>query len=105
MKKLVTISLVSAALVSGTAFAATHEDVKADVKAIHKDNAAIEKQDDNIAENRAEKAKAKAEGDVVDQASESAQIGANKTVKAAKKVEKNLDEKILDHDTKHIETK
>lgn len=109
MKKLFVLSLISAVAISGAAFANSHEevkaDVKADVKAIHKDNAAIAKQDANLEENRAEKADAKAKGDVVDQASQSTQIGANKAVKALKKGEKAIDEKILEHHENKLEEK
>ena len=99
MKNLLVTTLIGATLVVGAAFAADQSDVNADVNAIHKDNAAIAHQNNNIAVNRAEKANAKANGNVADQASQSVQIGANKTVRAEKKnVEEPIDQKILNHD-------
>lgn len=104
MKKSLTLALVGALAFAPAAFAETKAEnaaeIKADKTAIAKDNAAIAKQDENLKENRAEKAAAKAEGDKLEQASESVQIGANKTVKAAKNAEKKVDEKVLEHDQK-----
>lgn len=103
MNKSLVFALVSALSIAPAAFAETTKaDVAADVKAIKKDDAAIARQDANIAVNRDEKADAKAEGDVAAQASESVQIGANKTVKAVKQGEKKVDEKILEHDQKKV---
>lgn len=104
MKHALIFALAGAVTLSGAALAETTKaDVAADVKAIHKDNAAIEKQEDNLDTNRAEKAEAKANGDVLKQASESVQIGANKTAITAKKAEKHVDKKILEHDKKEME--
>ena len=103
MKKSLTLALIGALAIAPAAFAeVTKEDIKADKAAIAKDDAAIAKQENNIEVNRAEKADAKAKGDVAAQASESVQIGANKTAKAAKETEKKVDEKILDHHEKKV---
>lgn len=107
MNKLIAIALVGAVSFAGAAFAETKAEDKADVKAsqnaIKKDDAAIAKQESNIEVNRAEKEAAKAEGNVADQASQSVQIGANKTAKAAKEAEKKVDQKILEHDKKKLQ--
>lgn len=81
------------------------DEVKADHGAIAKDNAAIGKQEENLEVNRAEKAKAKAEGNYARQASESVQIGANKAVMSGKKAEKHVDQKILEKDKKDVQEK
>lgn len=109
MKKSLTLAIIASLALAPAAFAETKAEAKADVKAsegaVAKDDAAIAKQDANIEVNRAEKADAKAKGDVAVQAKESVEIGANKTVKAAKKAEKKVDEKILEHDKKELEEK
>lgn len=103
MKKSLTLAMLASFVMAPAAFAeTTKEDIKKDKAAIAKDDAAIAKQDANIAVNRAEKADAKAEGDIAAQASESVQIGANKTVKAVKQGEKKVDEKILEHNEKKV---
>lgn len=85
---------------------AVHEEkaeVKASEGAIAKDNAAIAKQRANIAENRAEKAEAKAEGNLAVQAGESVSIGANKAVIGAKKLERSVDQEILEKDRRDLQ--
>ncbi len=104
MKKYVFIALIGSALISSAALAeTTHEDIAADKGAIHKDNVAIEKQNENIAVNRKEKAAAKANDNPVDQASQSVQIGANKVAKGAKEAEKSVDKEILEHHEKNLD--
>jgi len=99
MKNVLVMALVGATLVSGAAFADA-DDVAADKGAIAKDNAAIAKQNDNVAANRAAKADAKATGSTTDQAVDSVKIGANKTARTEKNLEKDVDQKILNHDVK-----
>jgi hypothetical protein len=98
MKKLLAVTLLGATCLTGAAFAATQAELNADAGAIAKDNAAIAKQHGNIAVNRAEKSAAKVKGNVVDQASQSVQIGANKAAIQEKKAERHIDRKILAHD-------
>ena len=99
MKRLTLISLLAtSALAVACSPDPKPSTISADHGAIHKDNTAIANQDANIKENRAEKARAKANGDVATQAAESVSIGVNKTVKGAKKVEKKTDERILEED-------
>jgi hypothetical protein len=104
--KYTSIIAVAAVAFATPAFAKSMADEQKDVRdsqaAVAKDDAAIAKQNENIAVNRAEKEAAKARGDKMDQASQSVQIGANKTAKEAKKAEKSADEKILEHDKKDI---
>lgn len=107
MKKSLTLALIGALAFAPAAFAADTKaeldaKIKADKGAIAKDDAAIAKQDANIEVNRDEKAKAKAEGDVAAQAGNSVEIGANKTAKEAKKLEKKVDEKVLEHHEKKV---
>ena len=102
MNKMLTFAAL-VALASTSANAADNADIAADRGAIAKDQKAIDKQDDNIAVNREKKADAKAKEDYVDQDSQSVQIGANKTAKEAKKLEKKADEEILEHDKKNRE--
>ncbi len=98
MKKALIIAFAGAVTLSGAAFAdTTSSDIAADKGAIAKDNKAIAKQQGNIAVNRAEKEDAKESGNVLDQASQSVQIGANKAAIEEKKAEKSVDKKILDH--------
>lgn len=97
------IVFAGAALLSGIAFAdTTPSDVAADKGAIKKDNADIGKQQNNVEVNRAEKEAAKANGNPIDQASQSVQIGANKAMIEEKKAEKKIDQKILHHDQKEM---
>ncbi len=100
MNKVLTLAAVTLLATGSAAFAVDSSDISADKGAIAKDKTAIAKQNNNIAENRAEKEAAKANGDYGNQASESLQIGANKTVKTLKKGEKQIDEKILDEHQK-----
>jgi len=102
MTKLLTLAALTVLATSTAAFAVDSSDISADKGAIAKDNAAIAKQNRNIEENRAEKEAAKANDDVATQASESVQIGANKTVKTLKKGEKHVDKKVLEHDQNQI---
>lgn len=102
MTKLFALAAVTVLATGSAALAVDQSDIQADKGAIAKDNAAIAKQDANISENRAEKEAAKAKGDYANQASESVQIGANKTAKAAKQAEKKVDEKILEHNQQRM---
>lgn len=78
------------------------KELRAAQAAVAKDNEAIAKQERNIDVNRAEKEAAKAEGDIVDQASQSTQIGANKAAIAEKKVERSIDQKRVEKNEKDI---
>ena len=104
MKTSLALAFAAAITFAPVAFAeTTHEDIAADKGAIKKDDAAIAKQHGNVAVNRDEKAAAKESGNVADQASQSLQIGANKTVIEGKKLEKKVDQKILEHDKKNAQ--
>lgn len=70
----------------------------ADRAAIAKDNNAIAEQQNNIAVNRAQKARAKANGDTGAQLKNSLELGANHVAAGAKKLEKGADENIMEQD-------
>jgi len=104
MKKYMYIALANVSLLAAAAYAdTTPGDVTSDKGAIHKDNADIAHQNNNIAVNRREKAAAKANDNPIDQASQSAQIGANKAMRSEKDIEKDVDQKILKHDQKNLD--
>jgi len=102
MKKLITFAVISAVAVATPAFAQSKndEDIKSDVQAIDKDNAAIQKDKDNLANNRAAKTADKQNEDYGKQAVDSVKIGADKAAIAEKKTEKHVDKKILKHHKK-----
>ena len=105
MNKLTTLLLISAVSFAAPVMAAdtdTADDVKADVGAIHKDNAALNKDADQLAKHRDEKADAKAKSDYVTQAGKSVAIGADKTMIKEKEAEKKVDKKILEHHQKKL---
>jgi hypothetical protein len=108
-KHLSTFALVGAlALAGAPAFAAetkaeAQADVNASAGAVIKDEAVIQKQQDNLAANRASKAANKAEGDLAGQAVDSVKIGANQATIEAKKGEKEADKEILKHDQKKLD--
>jgi creatinine amidohydrolase/Fe(II)-dependent formamide hydrolase-like protein len=99
MKKLVILAAAAALTLAGAAFAADSSDVSADNTAIAKDNTALAKDHQVTNENRAAKAKAKANGDTVSQAYDSAKIGANQATASAKEGEKGIDNTVKDNDT------
>jgi len=99
MKKVVFVVLAGFFLVATPVFAQTNSDVQSDVQAERKDNAALSKDQANLAANRAAKAHAKATGSSVDQAVDSVKIGANQSAISEKKTEKGADQQITDHDT------
>jgi hypothetical protein len=74
------------------------QDLPSDAAAIHKDNTAINHDDEDLAGNRAAKARAKANGDSASQAVDSVKIEANKATKAEKDTEKNVDHQVMTHD-------
>ena len=105
MKKaaLIAFSLLLALSVSAvaeTAMSENAEDLSADAHAIHKDNQALAKDQKVLEENRAAKASAKANDEPLSQAYHSVKIGANKATISQKKIEKDIDETIMDHDAK-----
>jgi len=106
MKRYTAMIALAAFAFATPALAKSMEEEKQDVRdskaAVAKDDAAIAKQQDNIDVNRAEKADAKERGDVANQASQSVQIGANKAAIAEKKVERKVDQKILEKDQKDV---
>jgi hypothetical protein len=101
MKKLITITAITTLMAASSAFADTvpndQADVQADVGAIHKDNAALNKDRDSLAKDRAAKADDKANENYGHQAKDSVAIGVDQTAIGEKKVEKNVDQKILNH--------
>ena len=102
MNKYVFLVLAALATISVPALAETavenQADINADVGAIHKDNTAIARQHGAMARNRASKKAAKANDDVVQQATDSAKLGVNHAVVGAKQLEKGVDKQILDGD-------
>ena len=105
MKYITTIALVTALFatpVLAKSAAEERAEMEASKKEIAQDKAAIKKQEDNLAVNRAEKQAAKERGDVIDQASQSAQIGANKVARGAHEMEKDMHEKMLEKDKKDL---
>jgi hypothetical protein len=99
MKKITTLVLIGALAIAPVAMAqsANDENIKSDVGAINKDNAAIANDQNNIAADRAAKANDKANGNYGSQAVDSVKIGANQTAVAEKQTEKDVDKKILKH--------
>ena len=97
MQKLFSLALIGALSLTGAAYAQDQADINADVGAIHKDNAALSKDQQRIEKDRADKEAAKAHGDAATQAGKSVAIGADQTMKGEKKVEKSIDQKILEH--------
>ena len=94
MKKFMIVTLaVAASAFSAVAYAeTTPEDVAKEADAIRKVDGDIAKQNANIEANRKEKAAAKNKGDVLDQASQSTQIGANKAARSLHKAEREYHE-------------
>ncbi|MDX1975840.1 MAG: hypothetical protein SFT92_09240 [Rickettsiales bacterium] len=106
MKHSLAIALLAATAMSGAALAeTTPSDVAKTKQELRETDAAIAKQKENIAVNRAEKDAAKANNNPLDQASQSVQIGANKTAIEANKLDKKVDQKILNHQEKKLEEK
>jgi len=99
MKKIITLTLTGVLAIANPAFAQSQNDenIKSDVNAIDKDNAALQKDHDTLARNRAAKAADKANGDYGKQAVDSVKIGANKATIDEKQAEKSADTKILKH--------
>ncbi len=110
MKKLAILAAAAALTVAGAAFAhdpssadaaanaSTDETIASDNAAVAKDNTAIAKQHHNMAANRQQKARAKANGDVASQAAASAKLGANHVAVGEKKTEKSMDQTIRNND-------
>ena len=99
MIKLSTLCLLSALIVATPVIADdTLGGVDSDVRAVQKDNHAIGKANSELAKDRAAKAQDKANGNLGGQAVDSLSIGADKTMKSEKKMEKSTDTKILNHD-------
>ena len=106
MKKLATIALIAAVAASTPVFAQSQndQDIKADVGAINKDNAAMQQDQANLAANRAAKAADKANGSYGKQAVDSVKIGTNQTAIAEKSAETGVDKKVLQHHKKAAQT-
>jgi hypothetical protein len=101
MKKLVTFTLIGTMACVAPALADVNADsnkINADVAAIQKDNDALAKDLAALKKDRDAKAAAKANGQYGKQAADSVAIGADQTAIGEKKVEKNVDTKILTHD-------
>ena len=98
MTKLLALTTIAVLATASAAFAADSSDINSDQNAIAKDNSAIANQNNNIAQNRAKKAYDKANDNNASQAVDSTKIGANQLTKTEKKGEKNVDQRILNHD-------
>ena len=102
MKKILLLSTCALIGFSLPAFAETDseklQDIRNDSGAVHKDDAAIAHDNDNLAANRAAKAKDKANGNWGSQAVDSAKIGGNQAAVSEKKSEKDVDQNIMQHD-------
>ncbi|MBV8938636.1 MAG: hypothetical protein JO089_02195 [Alphaproteobacteria bacterium] len=106
MKTIFISALAGMAALSAPALAQTasqdNADMQADVNAIHKDNAALNKQENGLAQDRTAKAMDKATGNYGAQAMDSIAIGVDQTAIAEKKTEKGVDRKILQQDKKDV---
>src|SRR5689334_14936093 len=102
--KILPFALAGALAAASPAFAQTEndQDVRAGVEAINEDNADLQRHNSELEQDRAAKAKAKAEGDITGQAVNSVKIGADHTKIAAKKAKKSMDKKMLEHDKKQM---
>lgn len=69
-------------------------DYNSSAQMLQRDDASIEATREQIEQDRAEKADAKARGDMVDQAASSLKIGAGHVASGAKKTKRAVDEKI-----------
>jgi len=78
------------------------QSIREDEGAINKDNAAIQNDKDKLARERADKAADKANGEYGKQAVDSVKIGGTKTAKKEKKMERDADNKILNHDRNEL---
>lgn len=98
MKKVIPIVLITAVgLLASVVYAQTQNDenIKADVQALDKDNAALVKQEETLRSDRAAKANDKLNDDNGKQAVDSVKIGVDKMGIKAKKIEKDMDENTL----------
>jgi len=117
MKKLITLTLITAFAVATPALAigfgslalaadsseqTDQQDVQSDRGAIRKDNQALGNDENNLQNNRDAKAADKANGNYCKQAVDSTKIGANHAAIGEKKMEKHADKKILHHHKKEL---
>ena len=104
MKKIITLALISAVAITSPVFAQSQNDenIKSDVQSLDKDNNALGKDQHTLNKNRAAKAADKANDESGKQAVDSIKIGVDKTAIEEKKIEKNADEKILEHHKEEI---
>lgn len=104
MKKLAILTAACMLIASPVAMAQTQndQDVKSDVNAINKDNAALQKDHDRLEQHRQEKAMDKANDNYGGQAVDSTKIGADKAAIGEKEAEKSVDKKILKHHKKKM---
>ncbi|HEU5047281.1 MAG TPA: hypothetical protein VFT64_05485 [Rickettsiales bacterium] len=104
MKKLALLTAACLLAASPAVMAQTEndQDVKSDVNAINKDNAALQKDRDRLAQHRQDKAMDKATDSYGSQAVDSTKIGADKAAIGEKEAEKSVDKKILKHHKKKM---
>lgn len=109
--KHLTLALASTLLLSAPAFAKDYdsnevEKEKAELREsqsdLDKDNADIRRYEKTMQQNRAEKARAKAEGNYGRQARESLAIGANKAAIQSNKAERYVNEKRVEEDREDL---
>jgi hypothetical protein len=103
MKKITTLALLATLAIAAPAFADdTPAGVASDVGAVGKDNQAINKSSSDLAKDRASKAANKANGNLGGQAVDSVKVGADKTMRSEKNMEKDHDKKTLKDDTNSV---
>jgi len=102
MKKITTLTLISAMAIASPVFAqsANDQSIKSDVNAINNDNAAIQKDRQDLNNDRAAKATDSANGSYGKEAVDSAKIGADKAAIAEKQTAKDVNKKMLKHHKK-----
>jgi ElaB/YqjD/DUF883 family membrane-anchored ribosome-binding protein len=99
MRKFTALALLSTLVLAAPAFANdTPAGVASDVQDVQKDNDSLAKTNADLAKHRVEKAKAKATGDTLGQASSSVKIGADKVKRSAHGAMKDHDKSALDSD-------
>ena len=100
MHKFITLACIGAITLSTPVFAQTQQDekIKSDVQAIDKDNAALQNDQQKLAQHRTEKEQDKANGSYGAVAVDKMKIGTVHAAIAEKKAERGIDRNILKHD-------
>lgn len=101
-KKIAFMAAFCSLALPGMVYAQTQneENIKADVNALDKDNAALHEQHKKLSQDRAAKEQDKASGSYGKQAVDSMKIGADKAAIGEKETERDIHKKILKHHKK-----